>query len=70
MSDFSREREDAQLRKSDDTPDEKVRILQDNLVFVNALPADASSREVPSAPRSSSRKRPTSAGTDPSASSS
>ena len=27
-------------------PDEKVRILQDNLVFVNALPSDTSTKEV------------------------
>lgn len=32
--------------KFDEVPDEKVRILQDNLVFVNGLPSEASSKEV------------------------
>jgi hypothetical protein len=68
MADFSKDRDEAQAKKSDDTPDEKVRILQDNLVFVNALPADASTREVLPSPRRPYRRRPSSDATDPSAS--
>ena len=33
-------------RTTEETPDDKVRILQDNLVFVNGLPPETSCKEV------------------------
>jgi hypothetical protein len=63
MVDFSKEREENHSKKIDDASDEKVRILQDNLVFVNALPCDTSTKEVPDSPRRPSKRALTSADT-------
>ena len=61
--DYSKEREEGYSKKIDDSPEEKVRILQSNLVFVNALPSDTSTKEVTPSLARPSRPISISAGT-------